>query len=419
MKVAVVQQAVPTSTGTQDYTDAQFASDVKCAIFLTSKATAANTSTADSVIGMGFTDLGADAWVGMGGADGVATGDLNGQLSGSVCAGRLTGNSGTIQISGTTSGQSHPATGVRVNWTAVDTAMLCTAVLIGGSDVSADLVTGTFTNATAPESVVVNHGLGVTPTHILCITAASSAGATRNRLSIGAYIVAANTYVVHATDTSGTTSISPGSHIDTDCVAAEAGLSSVAYKVTLSSVGASSFTMTATGGATTDVMYFLVLRVLNSVSATAVVDIPTSGTATLASGLAVQPKLVLVFPSRRTASGYLAGSDEAGAFGVGVAVSGGNYCVTSSSDRQGTTTTTVEKCQTSNTESIRILDAAGAVDVQSAITLTSGGATATPSNYPASAFKMGVFVLGATGVTAGGMTSTIPLKSLVGGALAH
>jgi hypothetical protein len=396
MKAAIVQQAAPTSLGTQDYTDAQFASDLKCAMFFMSRATANNTSSADNIIGIGMTDLVTDAWSGFGSDDGVATGDFGNRQDTGICAGRHTGDTSARAIGGTTSGQSHPATGVRVNWTTVDTASLCNALLLGGADVSAKVVAAPFTNAAAPEAVVVTHSLGVTPTFIVCVTAnnANAGVDARDRISFGIYNVAANTYVVHATNTSGTTSISPRSYIDTDCIAAQDGTSGTDYEVTISSVGTTSFTMTASGQ-NSDEMQFLVVYVANSFSATALANLATSGATTLISGLAGQPTLVFTVLSRRTTTGHLANSDAAGAFGVGVAVDGeGNFCITGSTDQQSTTTSTVEKCQTSNTQSIRILDTAGAADVEGTITYTADGATTTPTNFSASILKLGVFALG-------------------------
>lgn len=397
MKAALVQQAAPLGTGTLQFTSSKFSSDVKAGIFFCTRATANDTITADSVIGIGFTDGTTEGWAGFGADDAVATADFNNRHLAVETVGRFDGTNTTSRIVGTVSGQSHPATGYQLNFTTVDDATLIKALLLGGSDVSADVILASFTNAASPETVAVSHSLGAAPTHILCLSACNPTGgsATRNRLSFGIYDVAGNSYAVHVVDASGTATAVTRSYLGTDAVAARQGTSaSPDYKVTIANVDNDSFDMVLTGTTATDAMIFLALRIPNYEGSLSIVDIPTSGTVTLASSLTTRPILALNLPTRRTTTGTVTTGQSGGAFGLGIAVdTEGNLSAATSTQTQGPVTTTIEKSRISNTESITVFLDDGTVDVQGTVTFSATGATAGFTNFPAGACKMISWVL--------------------------
>lgn len=404
LKVAVVQGTAGTGTPTftQDFTDsnAGFSSDVKAVIFLGSSATANHTATNTRRFNIGFA---------------AATGGNTQATSSLIAANGTTADAAAIYSeteaynfvetnfgsSGEFSINSWLSNGVRVNWTDQSSGELLTAILLGG-DIEAKVVFADFTNATAPESLSISHGLGGTPEIIIALGQLATASSTV-RQSLGFwYNGTYSSFATQLNDGGGSPSVALNL-FSTGILGFTTGVSNAALSntVTLSSVGSSNFT--ATASAQTDgKLAFLVLRSTGAnplVASLGTYDSATStGNSTIVSGMTVKPQVLLSVPSIMTATGTSV-TDPAGVNGLVAAVdnagAGTQYggIVVSSDDGAATS---VEKSQATNSQALRILSiAAGAVDVQATVNAwNSGGITLNYSDAGGSAFKIPYIAFG-------------------------
>jgi len=400
LKVAIAQAAAGTGTPTftQDFTDASagFSSDVKAAIFVGSQATANHTTTGRAALNIGVaaaTGGNTQGAVSTDSDDGLVTTDSNGYGDDSFAY--VNARPSTAGSDGEFSINSWLSNGVRVDWADQSESELITAVLLGG-DIEARVVS-TALNGTTP--VTLNHGLSAAPEVIIGLTStASDAGAPgTGRISIGFwdgtnYV----SYSVASSNAAGSENL--GADLSTTYILSEITTAGVLnWSASLSSVGATTFDVTASA-ATTDLVIFLCLRGTGAALAASagVFDTSTStGVATEVSGLSVAAQVLLAIPTLQTATGL----DGAGDMNIGLIAAVNNSgagtqyggCVNSLDDG---VSPTVNKSQSTNSQALRCLDAAGAADVEATIDSWGTSVALNYSNVNASAFKIPYLAFG-------------------------
>lgn len=425
MKQALVQSAMPASATTQDFTDAGVSSDLKLALFFNTNAVANDTTTAEARIAIGATDGTNQAAYGTAANDNIATSNTRSTGSASWSAIVPTHSSGTDPAAEAALG-SVLSNGVRLSWSDIDNQQLINALLLSGSDVQAAVNTATFSGTGPPQTVTVTPGF--TPDVVILLThCGASATNGAGNFSIGFYDRVANAYAGQAGFYVSSLSAAGSAQLLSTAwaVAQVDGSAAVVWSATVGNFTATQFDITTATAATSDIITAISLKITNGVYKVGFADTPTStGNSALVTGMSAAPSCVLWLLSRMTAVGTGSQLDPAGVLGLGVSVNNNGstqqmYAVAQEDDASDPT---VDKCQTGNAESIRILDAAGVADVQATVqSWDSGGVTLNFSNINASAFKIGYLAIGAAAAagTAGPLVNGGRLKSLVGGALAH
>lgn len=396
MKAALVQQVIPGSTGTQDYTDANVSSDLKLALLSSSSAAANATNTAIARFMLGVTDGTTHRTAAIAAANGVGTSQCIGNQSTNAYQ-VINSNGGTNE---TAAFSSVLATGLRINWTAIGTQRLINALLLSGSDVTATVKTCVFTGSAAPETVTVTHGLGGVPN---VLYAFSYLGATRE--SHGFYDVTSGAYASHSycnlDGQVGTTQL--GGYVSDSAIIRQVSNIASEYAVTISNVTATTFDVTATGAVTSDTLTFVCLRVTGATTSVGILSAPTSTGNVSATGMTGAPILVMTLPTRIQTLNSLDNGDGAGQLGLGIAVNNSGVtqqlCSVLSSDDAAATT--VERSYTANDKVIAITDATGAVDVEATLsTFNADGFTWNFSNVSGLAYLLPYMAIGLTGSTA-------------------
>lgn len=175
VKIEVVQAAINTSTGTQDFTFSGLGTCIG-AIFVLSGATVVNTTTDGIVFAIGACD-GTREWShAIADEHGVATSVSNSLKSNTKCMSFML-NTATTSIDGEADFDSFITDGVRINWSnAPSVALIMTVILIGGADaefwcdvVAAPTISGNSTVVTT---------VGFTPDVLLCVAGQSQADET-------------------------------------------------------------------------------------------------------------------------------------------------------------------------------------------------------------------------------------------------
>lgn len=143
--IAVVHQAAPTATGTQDYTSSGFGTPV-AAMFFVSKATTANTDTDEAAQCVGWTDGTTDCALAGQSEHNQASSNTDGGPYSTHCI--LMMDIGATTTEGSAVFSAWITDGVRINWdNALGSAYLVTCVLFGG-------------DITAAHADVINLGTG-------------------------------------------------------------------------------------------------------------------------------------------------------------------------------------------------------------------------------------------------------------------
>ena len=163
VKFAAVQGAAPTSAGTQTFTKAGFGTPV-AAIFYCTNGVVNGTNIDHAFIGAGFTDgiSADDRNTSVGSTDASASSNTHRQMGRGHCISILnTSNPATID--GEADWDAWITDGVRIDWTnAPGTAVLVNCILIGGSDVVANVIEKNLGSTVGVETSIA-HGLGETP----------------------------------------------------------------------------------------------------------------------------------------------------------------------------------------------------------------------------------------------------------------
>lgn len=395
MKLALLQQATRTTTGTQDWTDASVTSDLVTAIFWGNDATTNASLTGTAKQFFGATDLTRNIAFSMGTNDAAAAGSTNSHTyaSSTLCIIRASA-SGIITLNA-----SYNATlsnGVRINYPTVDGgAYLVNGLLISGTDMSVTVSSVLF--ASTDTSKVVTHNDTSAPDSVLVFcspgsTALDAAGLPQKAI-IGMW---------DGTNSVGTAmkcsaSISPtdlAGRINTDLGHQISNIDVDEATISIGSVGATTFTLTrtATGSVAMAVVCVSFRHKTGNYAAKAFqTTLPTStGNAALVTGMAVKPQLLITIPTRLTSTTFVGNSDAAGSIGIGISVNnaGTTQQMASAMTEKNAVTTTVSKCYALNNAALLALNNAGGVVNQATVnSWDSGGVTLNHSAVGASAFE--------------------------------
>lgn len=391
MKFALVQNAIPGSTGTQDYTDASISSDWKGAFLFSSSAAVNATTTAIGRMMTGATDGTTSRSTAIAAADGAGTSQVAGGNSANAYQ-VINANGGTNE---TAAYSATLAGGVRLNWTAIGTQRLINALMFAGSDVAFKVSTSAFTGSAAPETLAITHGLGATPDVIIAVSYLGS-----GRFSQGFYDVVHGTYahVAYTNLTGQVGAVSLGGYVGDNAILRQVSSVASEYAVTVANVGSTTFDVIATGATTTDTMYFIALKIMSAAYKVGVFTTPTStGNSQVVSGMGGAPALLLMMSTRLTTLNLFDSADGSGQVGWGCAVnnSGLTQQMTACASADDAAATTVEKSYTTNTKCLVVTDTAGAADVEGTLqSWDSDGATINFSNVAGSAYQIPYLAIG-------------------------
>lgn len=413
MKVSLQQQANPTSTGTQDWTDSVFSSDVKGAVFFGSSAVANDTATANARLNLGASD----------GTNHVVHGIFAGQdavdpnvtaasqrYDGSNCIQNHSGFSSTVKatISAILSN------GVTVNYNqASATQYLFNGVIVGGSDIAFATTKTTKTASTTP--ITVTHGVGGTPDVIIV---QSAIGATTDPQTLNS-ITILTFWERGGSTTSAMCWSNPQTSVNTDVGAYVTSANSGRWVTTPGPTLNATVSISNVGTTTFDLNYSpspsntwrINAWCLRGVSAQiiakcGVFTTPTStGNNSPITGMGKPPIWLITVPTRLTAETTLTTDDSGGSYGVGMAVN--NASVTQQGSVaysfQDNVSTTVAKSRTSNSQALMVLDNTGAA--QTAATVNSWNSDGVTLNYgtaSATAYKVAYLAIAAPAASATG-----------------
>lgn len=397
LKQAIVQAAAPGSTGTQDFTDAVFASDCKAAIFISSKASAVDTATRSVSFSVGMTastgpsSASLAAWSG---DDGAGNTDC-------VTSTVITTSCYRVRDFNSVEGEaiidSFLPDGVRINWSnASPYGELVTALLLGG-DIEANIVSATWTAETVK---TVSHGLSGAPEIIIGLIGVASGV----QASIGWWASTGPTYGyanLYSADASATTSVH--SAANTDGLLATKTTGSVTRTFTIGSVDGTTFDCTASASWASGIAVFLCLR---STGATPLVaqagafttKISSTGTEVEVSGMSVAPSVLLCIPTLLTSLGVLSNDSTYGLMAsvnnAGSTQYGGSTLIedygAEPDDAAGQ-----PYCRTTADSALVMMAVDGSEDVVATVSSwDSGGVTLNYSNIGASAFQVPYLAFG-------------------------
>ena len=183
VSVAIVQGAAPTGGGTQDLSVSGFGTP-KAALFLVTLGAVNGTAVGNATVGIGATDGTNDRVAAMWSK--TNTGTTNCRRAGlhTACVLLLRNNGG---VNGQAQFVQWLANGVQINWTnAPSAAVLVTAVLFGGSDLSAFV--GSFVSSTFVDDTIQVTDPSFEPAQLICFSQRSptpDTGETPQKLSLG------------------------------------------------------------------------------------------------------------------------------------------------------------------------------------------------------------------------------------------
>jgi hypothetical protein len=392
MKVALVQVACPASTGNVDFTDASVSSDLVGAFFFGGIAATNDSTAANAAWSFGATDLTGNVCIAYDGRDNV-TGATSQGLASSTKAVQRNSGSGSGVVAAYSSTLSN---GVRMNYSAVTSGALTSALLISGSDTA--MKVGSVQYGTSDVFQVVTHGLGGTPDVLIVFVAGNSTGTDVGAQAISAGFwdrTTTNCFTSALRFQSGANPTSGNAYMADVAIGKSLANGSVTNTHTLVSVGATTFTLQRPSTGTSDFVPWIALRGTGArmVTKAAMVTTPlATGNSTLISGMSGAPQVILTLPTRLQTANALQTDDTTGSYGFGVAC---NHDGTTTqyasciSTMQDNVATSVSKHMASNTTGLGVLDNTGAYTVKSTVnSWDSGGATLNYSAVNASALEV-------------------------------
>jgi len=388
MKQAVVTQAIPGSATTQDYLDGTFSSDVKAALFLITGATATDTATAHGRIGIGITDFTNHRVVSESSQNGLVATNVtacNTRSGVASCIALVETNTSTFTVQATASSQ---ATGARASFSDIDAAQLCSALLLGGSDievsvVSIPLTTGSDTN------LDVAHGLSGEPdAYIVFNTGFSTGTQADGRVSMGFATRSGSTYTHASTTFESDGALTLGNsgvyaYVSDAYCGGRLTATSWHHGVTLSQSATPATTFYASASATlatASTWYCLCIKGVTAKCGVATLPTGTGSTA-LVTGMSVAPSVLLTLPTRITTVNSVLQNDDAGFFGLGLAVNNSTQCTAGGVSSDDNATTTNEKSYLNSAKALVTRSTTG-TEVYSA-TVNSWDAGGVTLNYSA------------------------------------
>jgi hypothetical protein len=409
LKVAIAQQAARTSTGTQNFTDsnAGFNNDVHAAIFISSRATATHTDTAGAQLSIGIAArLGGNVAIGEYIPDNtsIAAGPYVVLRTADAYSVGLTDASSDAEFTVTDWDPAGVTNGIEVTYS--DTTSygeLITALLIGG-DIEAKVVTASWGAETGAKTVT--HGLSAAPEVIIAIAATRTSAGGALGQSIGFW--ANSAYAAKIRQFSNASELLTG-HILTSAIAGVlvGGTSdaSVSSSVTLSGIGSTQFTATASASTTLSVHFLCLRGTTTPITAKCGVydSYNTTGDHAMGLSLGVAPQALLLVPSIQTATGGVT-DDSAGGHGLLAAAKAGSTYQhggsVDSTDRGLDPTDT--HCQTTAAQALRILGFDGSVVTEAVVKTSTGwGSSDITLNYStgSTAYKIPYLAFGIQAAT--------------------
>lgn len=168
MKAALIQQAIRTATGTQDWTDASVVNDMQAALFFGTNAVANDTPTAQSSLIIGATDLVGNVATCSNVLDDNVTGANSRRTNSNAASLTHVLPTGTVDLlAASITGLPN---GVTLNYsTAATAAFLMNALMLSGADLELKVSSVTFSTTDLVKTVT--HGLGDVPDVIIMCAA--------------------------------------------------------------------------------------------------------------------------------------------------------------------------------------------------------------------------------------------------------
>ena len=391
---SLVQAALRTGTGTQDFTVPGFG-DPKAAIFFFTAATTTDTVTADNLLGIGFTDGTTDGAWGIYDEDAVTT-TVNENSSVAILL-KPPGSWDFAQASFS----AWTTNGVTINITSdFPSQILCTAVLINGTDVS-NVDVGRFTMSGA--SAVDVTSVGFNPDLVLLTCNGANADAGSN--TYGSYGIVHNGSSVTQKGIKFFTASGAGTsavtlrHMSAGC----GGRSNDSiHELSLGTFDASGFTATPSATAFSIPYDYLALKFSNSPDIKLFeMDSPTAAESVATTGVGFQPDFGMIW----TSAAQVVDSDRSSSEdGIGITVFDGTNIYSHSVSSDDAVTTTV--CKSVTATKLDMLE--GGSSHHATATFTSFDADGWTFNYsvaPGTASKWIGLAIGAAAAAGGGLTA--------------
>lgn len=366
MKVALITGTTRTTNGTQDWTDANISSDFVAACFLTSNATANATSTANGMVGIGWTDAASSMAIAIGNQDATATASaVNSTVINNTKCLLVLGSSAT-----TVSAASYNSTlsnGVRISYGVTDgVAHNMAAMLISGTDMGVKLSQANF--GATDSTITVTHGGSAAPVAVMIMAMTGSTadpGNQSSNITIGFWDGSNSVGGTFGNQSLSATQTNVfGRYVGTD-LGHICRDNTERATLTISNVTATTFDISTSavqaGGTQVHIVSFFQLS--NTASAKAAIGTtPTStGNFNPASGLLVKPQILFTVSSRLTGTTFTT-SDAAGSFGIGISVdnAGSTQQFSTAITAKDNVATTVAKSQSNTGAGMYTLDNTGA-----------------------------------------------------------
>lgn len=341
---ALVQQAIRTTAGTQDFTVAGFGTPKGAAVFITN-GTVNGTVVSHAILGIGFTDGTRSVSGGWHSKDAVTT-TVTGRIATTSRLMTVLDQDAATLVQA--SFDSWVTDGIRINvTTAPASAYLVTVLLIGGTGVSNVYVNSVSTPSTIDTSTDVT-AIGFRPDAFLTFdigrTTFNDTNSTGNRIGFG--VVARNAgnphpqFTVAFNDANGVTTTSIGGRNNTSRVMTDGSSAPPATGIEIQDFSTSSpyfkaFLRDVTGVAST--MGYLAIK-LNTLTATALqVDSPTSTGASSINGLGINPQFGILVQHATTANDSHNTGGNAEVFGLALFTRSQQFSVAFTSDDAVTT----------------------------------------------------------------------------------
>jgi hypothetical protein len=318
---SVKQVAMPATATTQDFTTTACSStNLDAALFAFTRGVTSNTIAEEGMLSVGALDSGGDEWgVSHHAKDNQGTAS-DARFESSTTQPAVMADAATNDTIAEGTG-SVLSNGARITWTDINAQELINALMLCG-DGEANIVSATLNGTT---DVTVSHGLANAP-HLIVAVNPTASGNSSGGLSTGFCDVAGS-----ACGTYRATTLRRGHNAATtqdtqvwvtDAIAAELDNTSIIHKVTINDIDSDSFDVVASA-ATTDVVYFLVIRIpsvdVKVGDFTTQTSSTTSADITGMSNAPIAAVYLTTFLSSSTAADTVVTTTNSESFGIGFA----------------------------------------------------------------------------------------------------
>ncbi len=294
IKVGVNGHTIPTTTTTQDYTDTSIGSAFDCAVLLASRGITANVIHDDAAMSIGFVDDEANmANISNHDRDNVTTA-TTGRFETSV-AHAIRFSDAATDSSQAEATASVITDGIQLSWSDIFNEEQVRALLLGGTDLECEVSSGALNGTT---NVAINHGLSAAPHVIIAMSALNQNAATSslNSSSIGFCDVSGTTCGTQRgmsrRTTDGAATSQTSNQWFNNALIVEHDNTADVYRMTVNTIGATTFNIVADQAAITDNVYFLSMRCTNcDIQVGDYTTKTSSGTQADITGMSQKPKL--------------------------------------------------------------------------------------------------------------------------------